>query len=185
MKNLFLFLAMFLAVSIFWTCQNTDKTGDKGRVPVKRMDVPSSTDTSSFMHKAAIAGKMEVELGQIAAELAKSPEVKDFGAMMVRDHTRLNMELESLAVIKKYTLPTVYPNRMKRRISDMKKLNGKAFEKRYMSMMVEDHLKFHALFEAGLKDEDPQIRDFAKKALPLIKKHDQQANAVRASLNKD
>lgn len=183
MKNLFLFLAMFLAASIFSTCQNPNESGSNA--DIQRMDRSTDLDSSSFMYKAAIAGKMEVELGQIAVQMAKHPQVKNFGAMMVKDHTQLNMELESLAYDQKHILPTVYPKRFNRRMSDVKKLNGKAFERQYMSMMVEDYLKFHALFKAGLNDKDPQIRDFAKRNLPLIEKHDQEANAVHASLHKD
>jgi len=174
---------MFLAACVFWTCQNPNESGSNA--DVQRMDRSTDLDSSSFMYKAAVAGKMEVELGEIAVQMAKHPQVKNFGAMMVKDHTQLNMELESLAYAKKQILPTVYPKRFKRRMSDVKKLNGKAFEKQYMSMMVEDYLKFHALFKKGSEDKDPQIRDFAKKSLPLIEKHEREANAVHASLNKD
>jgi len=185
MKNLILSFGLFLAACVFWTCQNADKGGAHTDTPVLRMDRLTDLDTSDFMYKAAIAGKMEVELGEIAVQMAKNPQVKNFGNMMVKDHSQLNMELESLAYAKKQILPTVYPKRFDTRLSDMRKLNGKAFEKQYMAMMVEDYLKFHALFKKGSEDKDPQIRDFAKKSLPLIEKHEREANAVHASLNKD
>ncbi|MEJ5963418.1 DUF4142 domain-containing protein [Pedobacter immunditicola] len=183
--SIFLFLAIFLAACVFWTCQNTDKTANSGDAPIQRMDRSTDLDTSDFMYKAAVAGKMEVELGQIAVQLTKNPQVKDFAAMMVKDHTQLNMELESLAYDKKLILPTVYPKRFKRRLSDMKKLNGRAFEKRYMSMMVQDQLKFHELFKTATKNKDPEISNLATKTLPVLEKHRQKANAVHASLQKD
>src|SRR4028118_2065605 len=42
---------------------------------------------TKFMMKAASGGMMEVELGQMAQQKAKNQKVKEFGAMMVRDHT--------------------------------------------------------------------------------------------------
>ncbi|RYG88453.1 DUF4142 domain-containing protein, partial [bacterium] len=41
----------------------------------------------SFYEKAAHGGLAEVELGQLAQEKGRSPDVKAFGAMMVKDHT--------------------------------------------------------------------------------------------------
>src|SRR4051794_19231308 len=43
-------------------------------------------DASDFAVEAANGGMMEVELGNYAQQNAMSARVKDFGAMMVRDH---------------------------------------------------------------------------------------------------
>jgi putative membrane protein len=182
MKNLFILLALFMGTCVFLACRNADSSGADNSSHIKRMDAPSDVDTSHFMYKAAVGGKMEVELGQMAVDIAKSPQVRDFGAMMVRDHTRVNMELESLAYSKKITLPTNYPNKMERRINNMRKLNGKAFEKQYMDMMTKDQVNYLDLFKAASKDKDTQISILANKTLPLLERHRQKANEVHSSL---
>ncbi len=185
MKKLPLFSALLMASCIFFACHSANNESTSAESPVRRMDGPSDTDTSSFMYKAALAGQMEVELGEIAVQMSKSQAVKDFGAMMIRDHNKVHAELESLAVVKKMTLPTVYPNRMSRRINDMKKLNGRAFEKQYMSMMVEDQSKFQHIFQDATKDKDPAISDLAKRTLPVIEKHHQQATQIHNQIEND
>ena len=58
--------------------------------PLEKMD-------RDFVMKAASGGLMEVELGNIAQQNAASQRVKDFGSMMVRDHSAANQELMSFA----------------------------------------------------------------------------------------
>ena len=49
---------------------------------------------------------MEVELGQLAERNGSAAAVKEFGARMVKDHTRLNNELGSVATSIGLTVPT-------------------------------------------------------------------------------
>src|SRR5437868_6013679 len=46
--------------------------------------------TREFMNKAAMGGMAEVEMGKLAQQNASSPRVKNFGDMMVRDHSSAN-----------------------------------------------------------------------------------------------
>ena len=61
--------------------------------------------TSEFMIKVADVGMTEVKLGQMAQDKAISQRVKDFGAMMVKDHTAAGDELKTMARQKNVTLP--------------------------------------------------------------------------------
>ena len=60
----------------------------------------------AFFKKAAEGGIAEVELGKLAQEKSSNPSVKDYGAMMVRDHSAANDKLKSLAETKGIELPT-------------------------------------------------------------------------------
>src|SRR3569623_1899394 len=51
-------------------------------------------DVADFAVKAANGGLMEVQLGEYAAKNASDKSVKDFGSMMVKDHTKANDELK-------------------------------------------------------------------------------------------
>jgi predicted outer membrane protein len=52
-----------------------------------------SPEDQTFVNEASRGGTMEVKLGQLAGRNGSSSEVKEFGAHMVKDHTRLNKEL--------------------------------------------------------------------------------------------
>lgn len=64
-----------------------------------------SGDDRKFIMEAAHGGMMEVKLGQMAADKATNPDVKQFGQRMVDDHSKANSELMSLASQKGITLP--------------------------------------------------------------------------------
>jgi len=63
-----------------------------------------SPDTSFYKH-AAEGGIAEVEAGNLAQQKATNPKIKDFGAMMVKDHTAANNKLKALADSKGVSLP--------------------------------------------------------------------------------
>ena len=45
-------------------------------------------DSKAFVNDLTIAGLAEVQLGKLAAERGSNPDVKTFGQMMVKDHTK-------------------------------------------------------------------------------------------------
>src|SRR5687768_18312704 len=71
---------------------------------VPSVAAPTASDRK-FMTDAAADGMAEVALGKLAAEKGSTQAVKEFGKMMVDDHTKANAELKSLAEKKDVTLP--------------------------------------------------------------------------------
>ena len=63
-------------------------------IPCLALGAGGSPD-SSFYKSLAQGGLAEVDLGQLASEKATNPSVKDFGTMMVKDHSAANEELNS------------------------------------------------------------------------------------------
>ena len=54
----------------------------------------------SFFNKAAEGGLAEVDAGKLAQSKGASKEVRDFGAMMVADHSKANEKLRGVAARK-------------------------------------------------------------------------------------
>jgi len=122
---------------------------------------------------------MEVELGKIAQEKATNPRIKEFGAMMVKDHSDANEQLKSLAQQKNITLPANVSDKQQKDIDDLNKKTGKDFDKAYMNMMLDDHKKDIKKFEkAGNNLKDAEIKSFAMSALPTLQKHLDSARAI-------
>src|SRR3984957_13238971 len=55
---------------------------------------------SSFFKHAAEGGIAEVDAGNLAQQKANAQNVKDFGAMMVKDHSAANEKLQAIAAAK-------------------------------------------------------------------------------------
>ncbi len=126
----------------------------------------------SFMKKAAVGGMAEVELGQLAQQKGSSARVKEFGARMVRDHSKANQELKQLAGLKGVTLPTALDSKNQKVVAHLQKLSGVAFDRAYMSDMVADHKEDIADFQTeGQGGKDPDVKAFATKTLPTLEEH--------------
>ncbi len=136
-------------------------------------------DQSEFMTKAASGGMMEVELGNLAQQNASSQDVKDFGKMMVTDHTKANTELKTLAQQKNITLPDSMDQSMMDHVNNLRNKKGAEFDKDYMSLMVDDHEEDIDLFKnAAQNEQDPDVKAFASKTVPVLQKHLDRAKIV-------
>jgi len=135
--------------------------------------MPMADDnTKDFAKEAATGGMMEVELGNIAMKNSATQQVKDFGKMMVDDHTKLNNQLKDLATKKNVDLPTTVTNDQQKEIDKLSKKTGANFDKDYVDIMIDDHKKDISAFKkAGDKLSDSDFKTFIMNALPTLQKH--------------
>lgn len=138
---------------------------------------------NDFMKDAAVGGMSEVELGKLASSKAANAEVKQFGRMMVTDHSKANEELKTLAAKKNVTLPTEPDAKHKATMSEMQANSGADFDRGYVSDMIEDHEKDVAAFEEKSRNAaDPDVKAFAAKTLPTLRKHLEAIRALQAKM---
>ena len=139
-----------------------------------------------FLVEAASSSRMEIELGQMAQQKGVSQEVKNFGAMMVRDHTMATQELKSIVANKGASIPdTLMPKHMAL-MSRLNGLEGAAFDKAYMSVMRDAHENDIDEFEDETKDaRDADVRAFASKQLPILKGHHTHAKDAKAPMKQN
>jgi putative membrane protein len=198
-KKLLPFAICFSAV-LTWSCNNSgesttstdstttvntaDTSGNMATTPTIPMaTTPLSKGDSGFVMEAATGGMMEVQAGQIAQQNAQSQRVKDFGGMMVTDHSKANDELKSYASGHGITLPDSLPSSMQKHINAMKNMKGSAFDKHYVSMMVEDHQKDVAKFKKeSTGADDAQLKTWATNTLPVLQKHLDSIKAIKKGM---
>lgn len=129
-------------------------------------------DDAKFAVAAANGGMAEVELGTLAQEKAVNAKVKDFGSMMVKDHSKANDEMKALAKSKGITLPDSIDSKEQKVKSDLSAKSGADFDKAYVSNMIDDHKEDIKEFEDAAKNvKDPELKAFAVKTLPTLKMH--------------
>ncbi len=141
-------------------------------------------DVADFAVKAANGGMMEVQLGEYASKNATDKNVKDFGKMLVTDHSKAYAELKSLASSKNIALPATVGQDKTDMMNDLMKKTGKDFDKAYMNKMVDDHKEDIDMFQKAADDsDDADVKAFASKILPTLKKHLNDAEAIVKSHN--
>lgn len=151
---------------------NTSNTNPGTGMPLSRQD-------SAFVMKAAMGGMMEVQSSTVAQQNATHPRVKAFADMMVADHTQANSELQTLVGSRGMTLPTALPADMQKHMDEMRNMKGKAFDKHYVTMMLNDHKKDIAEFEKQASSgNDAELKAWAQKTLPTLQKHRDSVTAL-------
>jgi putative membrane protein len=129
-------------------------------------------DDRSFLEKAAVGGKAEVELGQLALEKAQSEDVKQFAQRMVTDHSQANSQLMGLADKMSLSLPTALDDENQKTKDKLSKLSGAKFDKEYMKDMVDDHQKDVNEFQKVSQNaNNSDVKHFASQTLPTLQQH--------------
>ena len=180
MKKSNLFFTVLIVAGSFQACGDNNTKDDPVKVAEDMNDVNKQVPekASDFMVKAASGGMMEVELGKMAQEKAQNARVKEFGAMMVKDHTQANSEMKVVADGKRVALPPSLGDDHQKHVNELQEKAGAEFDKAYMSMMVDDHKKDISEFEDATKLDDADVKAFATKTLPVLRTHLDSAKAI-------
>lgn len=145
------------------------------------MAIADSPD-SAFLKNAAEGGMSEVELGQLAQQKATDPAVKEFGAMMVKDHSAANEKLKALAASKNVSLPGSSSVMQKATKTKLDMLSGNTFDKSYVKGMIEDHKADIKEFQKeASQGKDADARAFAAATLPTLQAHLTKIQAIAAA----
>jgi putative membrane protein len=141
---------------------------------------------ATFYKKAAEGGLAEVDLGKMAQDKSKTPAVKDFGAMMVADHSAANEKLSAIAARKNITLPTSPSISQMASKAKLELLTGATFDKSYIKGMVEDHQEDIKEFQQeAASGQDPDAKAYATATLPTLKKHLKKIQAIAVAQGVD
>jgi len=192
MKHLRVIIIAFLASCTLLACHHSLPQLNSGD---DEDSITASTDTSStlnlvvdkadsdFAVDAANGNITEVELGKLAIKNGKSARVKNFGAMMVKDHGKANAKLMTLSKGKNLNLSSTPNAGGQKMIADLSKKTGDEFDKAYISSMIADHKEDVQKFgDATNRLQDPDLKKYAIKTLPVLQKHLDAINAIHDSM---
>ena len=141
----------------------------------------TSPDEAFYKH-AAEGGVAEVEMGNLAQQKSLNQSVKDFGAMMVKDHTAANEKLKGVAQSKDISLPTSASMGQMATKAKLEVLSGKTFDKSYVMGMIKDHEKDIAMFKKeAASGQDADAKAYAKATLPRLEMHLKTIKSIAAS----
>jgi putative membrane protein len=180
----FLF-AIFTFGEVALGCNNghADSTNSPAP-PITTMPVTVSKDDAKFVADAVEGGMMEVQLGQLAQQKARSEAVKSFGSIMEKDHTSSGSRLKALAGEKSIVLAAAMSPDMQKKIDRLKN-DDKSFDKDYIELMVDDHKEDIKEFGDELKKgSDADIRAFADSTLHMLHIHLDSAQSCQRQLEK-
>ncbi len=132
----------------------------------------ADTPDKSFYENAAEGGIAEVNDATLASQSATDPKLKEFAAMMIKDHSAANAKLAALAGTKNVTLPTSASVLQMAEHAKLKVLSGETFDKSYIKGQITAHKDTVKLLRKEIASgEDAEARAFAKSILPTVDGH--------------
>lgn len=157
---------------------------NKGRGRAKDQRGQLTARDYKFVTEAAQGALMEIHLGDTARKSGLSQVIKNFGERMFTDHSRANEELKSILQAKGATLPVDVSDKTNEAMKDLHNKTGADFDKAYARHMVKDHEKDVKLFRKASENlDDPQLKSFAAKQLPILQQHLRLARQLNQQIN--
>ena len=127
-----------------------------------------------FANDVGASDYYEIEAGKLAQEKAQSQALKDFGRMMVDNHTQSTEKLKAAGATAN---PAIVPNpaltaEQETNLAALRAAEGAAFDTAYKTQQVAAHEKALALVQGYAADGDiPELKRFAAEAQKVVQKH--------------
>ena len=154
----------------------------------KAMDHGSKQLTDSqVLMKLHHINEEEIEVGQIAQKNGSTRDVKDFGATLVRDHTKADQDVKTLAskmnvdpeAKKADATHQEKQQVMQNKIDQLKKMRGKDFDRAFAQMMVNGHRQaIEMVKDARGTVQNAELKSLLDRLLPTLQKHEDMANDI-------
>jgi putative membrane protein len=125
-----------------------------------------------FLITIRFANLWEMPMGKLATERGTTKEVKDAGATMLTDHTRLNTVVEQLAGKYGVTLPSKPKATHQTWMNEISGKQGREFDQTFVNRLRAAHGSvFSIIAEVRAGTENQTILDFATQANTIVMKH--------------
>jgi putative membrane protein len=140
-------------------------------------------DEQKFVTDAIRGNIAEVKVGELAQQRGQSKEVREYGEMLSKDHSKSLQKSNDLAKKMGVAAPTEPTAQQQQKYEALSKLSGTEFDTTFLSQMVRDHqeeiAKFSSQAQSGSK---PEVSTFAQETLPTLRMHLEHAQSIQKDL---
>jgi putative membrane protein len=150
-------------------------------------DTPATTLTKAdqaFIAQAALSGKSELQISQLAVAKGEKAEVKELASMIVKDHTAVNKQIADLAKTKGLQLTSAGDPNADVIVGKLEKQQtGRDFDRAYLSQLQASHKAAVAAYTDAARDsKDKDVQAWASQTLAAIQGHLDRINEAVAAL---
>ena len=126
----------------------------------------------AFLKKVSGINLAEIELGMLAQKKGSNDAIRQFGKLMVSDHSNAETATKQLAS----NLNVMIPEKPGKDVADiddqLSLMEGAQFDEDYVRHMVAGHNGAVAMIENEIEHgRNPKIVEFAEKILPTVQDH--------------
>lgn len=156
------------------------------RAPARPSDMFGGPRTQHFITAAAQTDEFERQAGRMAQQRAVSARVRDFGSMMVTDHTKTTQDLQA-AIRRTGHVPPPPPQITgeQRRMLDQLRASGPGFDSTYLQQQVTVHQQALGLMQDYARTgHNAILQDAARQTIPVVQHHLAMAQQLQATVRR-
>ena len=176
MKRAMLLAAAATAALSLASCQKKANAPEAAPAAAGPIDITSSVtapnSTEGLIKGVTLTDMYQIQAGKIAEAKGQSPGVKDFGKMMVTDHTAMSNQMKHLFAATKLPIPTELGPRGKGMIDALNAASPADFDKLYLDQQqAAQKAELSLLQDYANAGESADIKPAAAKAVPKVQAH--------------
>ncbi len=162
-------------------------TGNNPRMGNAEGTPTGMRDAREVLRQLHHDNQMEIQMGQLAQRNGQARAVKEFGAMLVRDHQAADRRVLAVAKSKNFMLGDDTTGggspkadaESQQHMEKMRGLKGAEFDRHFASMMTADHEKTITLVKTAQNDvEDAEVKALLTELLPKLEQHRERAQSL-------
>jgi putative membrane protein len=139
-----------------------------------------------FIKEIAADNFLEVSLAQLAERKAQSSRVKQLAEQIALDHNRIQDDWLAMAARNGPPIKAGIGKNHRAKLERLQKLSGRAFDRAYMTMEVQNHKDYIDYFEKeGRSAHSSQVRELVNRDLPTLRSHFLGAKEVGGEVGAD
>jgi len=193
MKKILFAGKIILGVGVLACTMNSCKQEPKQEDPKEvaedqndaKFEADSIEDDADFIVDIAEISKADIEIGKLAQQKGMSQEVKNFGKMLVEDHTKSLMEVTALAKTKNVTLPATITEMGQNEYNELNEKSGADFDKKFADMMIDGHQKaIDKMTTISEKASDKSLQVWASNSVSGLTAHLEKAKMLKKEADK-
>ena len=127
--------------------------------------------SADFIREAVQGNIFEVKAGELAAAKGATQSVRQFGAMLAKDHAAAGAKSAAAAKASGVTPPTTPSKTQQGVLEALGKLEGDKFDEHFIKSMNDDHLREVARYETQAKSGADAVSQYAAETLPALREH--------------
>lgn len=134
---------------------------------------------AAFLKDAIQGNFSEVTLGRMIQQRGASDQVRNFGAMLVEDHSKGLSQAQAIASRMHLHIATTLTPEARHEQIVLRRLSGRAFDREARRYMIDDHQKDIAKFSAQARSSDRATSGYASATVPVMQHHLSVARSIK------
>jgi putative membrane protein len=147
----------------------------RAALPTAPAAIEISAQEHAVLAQLHAANVLEIKAGKLAVKQAAARDVRRYGESLVKDHTKADRELTTLAKrngVKLAAVPDVT-------LADLKARRGTDFDRAFLALMIHDHQQtMDTVRSAQNQAQNADVRALLDKTLPALEQHEQHAQQL-------